>query len=163
MAENEGPPEVEMDMTPMIDVTFLLIIFFMVVSDMSALDVADLTLPFADKAHVGKVENASENPGLIVNVKDDGSVIVGGQNYTLDAAAGKGLMLLKDYLKIEAEANGREAPPADNPGLRPSKLRVLVRADRDTRFKHVQGVFDACQQNTIYKTVLGATKEVPKG
>lgn len=158
MAE-DAPPEAEIDMTPMIDVTFLLIVFFMVVSDMSALDVAELTLPFADQAQVTKVENADENPMLIINVIKDGTVKIAGQDFTTKSESTGGLQSLKEYLKIEAEAAEREPPPADNPALRASKLRVLIRADRDTMFKNVQSVFDACQKNGIYKTALGATKE----
>lgn len=156
----EGPEEVEIDMTPMIDVTFLLIVFFMVVSDMSALDVADLTLPFASEAHSSKGIDLEENPTLVVNVLTKGDIQIGGQAYGIKP--GGGLRTLKDYLKIEVEAAGREPAPADNPTLRPSKLRILIRADRDTRFENVQNVFDACQQNGIYKTVLGATKDNPK-
>lgn len=160
-AAPEGPKEVEIDMTPMIDVTFLLIVFFMVVSDMSALDVANLTLPFASEAHSGKNDNLEENPTVIVNVLTKGEIKIGGQRYAPKADQGN-LMSLKDYLQIEVQAAGREPAPDDNPTLRPSKLRVLIRADRDTRFKNVQNVFDACQQNGIYKTVLGASKDNPK-
>lgn len=159
----EEAPEAEIDMTPMIDVTFLLIVFFMVVSDMSALDVAELTLPYADQARVTKVENADENPMLIINVVKSGTVQIAGQNFTTKTESTGGLQSLKEYLKIEAEAAEREPPPADNPALRASKLRVLIRADRDTMFKNVQSVFDACQKNGIYKTALGATQEQVEG
>lgn len=156
----EGPEEVEIDMTPMIDVTFLLIVFFMVVSDMSALDVADLTLPFASEAHSSKGIDLDENPTLVVNVLTKGNIEIAGEAYAIKPTGG--MRTLKDFLKIEVEAAGREPAPADNPTLRPSKLRILIRADRDTRFENVQNVFDACQQNGIYKTVLGATKDNPK-
>jgi biopolymer transport protein ExbD len=152
-------PEAEIDMTPMIDVTFLLIVFFMVVSDLSALDIAQLTLPFADQASVTKEMDPENNPMLIVNVIKDGAVEISGQRYTTKTESKGQSTSLKDYLKIEAEAAAREPAPADNPGLRASKLRVLIRADRDTPFKNVQAVFDACQKNGIYKTALGATKE----
>jgi biopolymer transport protein ExbD len=158
-SEVEAAPEAEIDMTPMIDVTFLLIVFFMVVSDMSALDIAELTLPFASEAAVTKVENIEENPMLIINVIKDGTVKIAGQDFTTKSESEGGLTSLKEYLKIEAEAAAREPAPADNPGLRASKLRVLIRGDRDTPFKNIQSVFDACQKNGIYKTSLGATKE----
>ena len=86
------------------------------------------------------------------------TILIKGVSYKAKEGKGKG-QLLSNFLKIEAEASPREDPPADNPGLRPSKLRVLIRADRYTRFENVQNVFDACQKNTIYKTVLAASKE----
>jgi biopolymer transport protein ExbD len=166
-------PEAEIDMTPMIDIVFLLIIFFMVVSDIAALDMEELTLPFADRA-TKPAENLDpiENPPLTINVPvgksvdkeefADNTVKISGRAYFIgkgDPLAG--MMRLEEFLKIEAEAAAREDPPADNPGLRSSKLRVLVRADQDTQFKNVQAVFDACQKNSIYKTVLGANKDEP--
>lgn len=159
--EVEETPEAEIDMTPMIDVVFLLIIFFMVVSDMSKLDIAQLTLPFADQASEPQPIDPIENPSLCINVQSQGQVLISGTRYAIkpeDADEGR-VTMLKDFLKIEAEASSREQAPPDNPGLRPSKLRILIRADRETRFKNVQGVFDACQKNGIYKTVLGASKE----
>ncbi|MDA0666605.1 MAG: biopolymer transporter ExbD [Planctomycetota bacterium] len=42
--------EIEIDMTPMIDMTFLLIIFFIIVNDMSQKDLEELKLPIAMEA-----------------------------------------------------------------------------------------------------------------
>lgn len=155
---SQDAEEADIDMTPMIDVTFLLIIFFMVVSDMSALDIAELTLPFGDQAHTPKNVDLDENPLLTINVLPKGEIEISGQRYKAKESD-PGKMMLKDFLKIEAESSAREPAPADNPGLRPSKLRVYIRADRDTRFEHVQVVFDACSKNAIYKTSLAASKE----
>ncbi|PCJ54770.1 MAG: hypothetical protein COA70_03500 [Planctomycetota bacterium] len=46
----EADTEIEIDMTPMIDMTFLLIIFFIIVNDMSQKDLEDLKLPIAMEA-----------------------------------------------------------------------------------------------------------------
>ena len=47
----KGSPntEIEIDMTPMIDLTFLLIIFFIIVNDMSQKQLEDLKLPGCSK------------------------------------------------------------------------------------------------------------------
>ena len=42
--------EVEVDMTPMIDLTFLLIIFFIIVNDLTQQELEDLKLPIAQEA-----------------------------------------------------------------------------------------------------------------
>jgi len=153
--------EAELDMTPMIDVTFLLIIFFMVVSDMSALDVEEVALPYGDKAYKPDFTDTEENPTLIVNVVGGagrpGQVKIRGENYkTFDNTVGG--MGLKEFLKLEAEAVGREPADPNNPGLKASKLRVYIRADKDLAFKYVQTIFDACSKNGIYKTALGASQ-----
>lgn len=46
----EADTEIEIDMTPMIDMTFLLIIFFIIVNDMSKKDLEELKLPIAMEA-----------------------------------------------------------------------------------------------------------------
>ncbi|HBF23538.1 MAG TPA: hypothetical protein DDW23_06980, partial [Planctomycetes bacterium] len=42
--------EIEVDMTPMIDLTFLLIIFFIIVNDLTQKDLEELKLPIAMEA-----------------------------------------------------------------------------------------------------------------
>ena len=55
--------DMEMDMTPMIDVVFLLIIFFMIVSQFSNLQVEELTLPYSAFPDEEKEE---EDPNILV-------------------------------------------------------------------------------------------------
>jgi biopolymer transport protein ExbD len=50
MSRHEADTETEVDMTPMIDMTFLLIIFFIIVNDMSQKDLEELKLPIAMEA-----------------------------------------------------------------------------------------------------------------
>ena len=59
------------------------------------------------------------------------------------------------------EVAGYEVEPADENGVKASKLAVNIRADRGSPFKYVQQVFDACQKNGVYKTSLAATKDAP--
>ena len=71
------PPDVEnegFDMTPMIDCTFQLIIFFMLVTDMASLRTEALTLPAASR-----VIDAKNEDDLVVNVMADGKVKVDGR------------------------------------------------------------------------------------
>ena len=42
LAKHDADTDMEMDMTPMIDVVFLLIIFFMIITDMTQQDLGDL-------------------------------------------------------------------------------------------------------------------------
>lgn len=70
-----GPrrPMAELDMTPMIDVTFLLLIFFLVTAQMAARSRGEVRLPVQPGEH----EDRSSQAGLVVIVRGDGSLIVG--------------------------------------------------------------------------------------
>jgi biopolymer transport protein ExbD len=64
MSRHEADTETEVDMTPMIDMTFLLIIFFIIVNDMSQKDLEELKLPIAMEA--GQDEPPENRPVLNV-------------------------------------------------------------------------------------------------
>ena len=113
------PPDVEQDgfdMTPMIDCTFQLIIFFMLVTDMASLRTEALTLPAASR-----VIDAKNDDDLVVNVLADGKVKVDGR-------------ILKDEA-LESIFE-RRRPKAE----RGMGYPVVLRADRSTPFEHVQKV-----------------------
>ena len=153
-------PEPKPDLTPMIDIVFNLIIFFMIVSDLSNLEVEQLTLPFADRAEKPPPSTGNQKV-LQINVLEDGLIKVRGKAFTMDPALKDQYAWLADYLAIEAA--GFEREPWDQPGVAPSTMRVNIRADRDSQFKYVQHVFDACCSDDvkIYKTSLAATKDPP--
>ena len=159
-------PEPKPELTPMIDIVFNLIIFFMIVSELSNLTVEQLQLAYADQAvEPPKTQNAEKV--LQINVmEEDGLIKVNGAPYTTDAKllAAKKFHSLKKFLEIEAAGYEREDPDPGNPtGVPPSKMRVNIRADKDGKFQRVQEVFDACMRNGIYKTSLAATKDDPTG
>ncbi|MCZ6834686.1 MAG: biopolymer transporter ExbD [Planctomycetota bacterium] len=68
------------DITPMIDVVFLLIIFFMVAAQFARTTRAEMDLPLEP----GEQEQQAEEAGLVINVLADGSIIVNEQTLDLD-------------------------------------------------------------------------------
>jgi biopolymer transport protein ExbD len=144
----------EMDMTPMIDITFQLIVFFLVANDLTRKEVEELELPQAiygmeDKAtekdlrviiNILKPENTA-NPPKIPEVK------VKGKPYDLKD--------LSRYMRSMADME-REG---DGPGA-PSAIYVLIRADKATPWQHVQYVMQVCADPTIriYKMQFATTK-----
>ena len=141
---------VEANMTPMIDCVFLLLIFFMIVSEMSSLDMESLALPYADQAHPPEEESPERR--IVINVqKDDakkGFVRVQGRNYDKDKLA--------ELVRKEAIKSGREHDP-QFPKIKIYKLRILIRCDREAKYETIQWVFDACSKNGVYKTILAAS------
>ncbi len=101
------------NMTPMVDVTFQLIIFFMLVTDISSRQIEALTLPSASRAV------AVDEYEIAVNVAPDGRIRIGGRTFSDEA--------LESFFESLAGRRG-QGPP------------LLIRADRSTPFEHVQKV-----------------------
>ena len=147
--QSEGT-EVTMDMTPMIDVVFLMIIFFMIVSDMSQQDLAELTLPKADMAQ----DDETEEGRMIINIVESGDLEIKRQPYkSLDDLEAQ--QAVRTYLQ-NAVALGEMDP--EFPDL--SARSLLVRADQQTKFKEVQKLMRIAAEKGIgiYKIDLAAAQ-----
>lgn len=129
--------ETAMNMTPMIDVVFLLIIFFMIVTDLSQQELEDLVLPEADMAQ--KDENPPEKR-FVININRNGEYIVRRRNH---GTVKECLDLIAHQLAFETKFS-----PRDRGGC--SKLPVLIRADRATTFEEVQRIMQTCGLEGIH-------------
>lgn len=138
----------EMDMTPMIDIVFQLIIFFMIVIDLSQKDLEDLELPQSKMA----VDDEPEEGRLYVNINRRGEYIMTRQPMTLEALAAN----LR--LKVDVPRPGGK-PTRDAMGL--AERPLLIRCDRAAHFKHVQKVMFQCGMEglKIWKVELAAGQE----
>ncbi len=152
MGRKSTPPEqVKMDMTPMIDVVFQLIIFFMIVTDMTQQDLAELKLPVAQMAQ----KDETEKGRMTVNIKKDGTIEIKRVEYgTLDDTGAQEAM--RAYLATEVQKGKLEEDGT-------SERSLLVRADQFTEFKHVQKLMRICGETgiRIYKIHLAAAQ--PEG
>lgn len=138
----------KMDMTPMIDIVFQLIIFFMLVTDLSQQDLAALKLPIAETAQ----KDQAEKGRMIINIKKDGDIEIKRKPYdSLDNP--DTVLAIRRYL-----ANEVRKGDLDKDGL--SERSLLIRADQDTEFKHVQKLMRICGENgiQIYKIHLAAAE-----
>lgn len=90
-------PDVSINLTPLIDVVFLLLIFFMVSTSFSELTQLTVNLPEADGAR------ATDEIDLVVVIDSAGNVTVGGDPVPNEA---EGL-----YRALEAAANGNVDVP----------------------------------------------------
>ncbi|MDA0838904.1 MAG: biopolymer transporter ExbD [Planctomycetota bacterium] len=150
MKKRKLPEEAqEINLTPMIDVTFQLLIFFMVTSEMAKLDnIKELQLPKADKA----TPDESPPPDrLVINVlprledKDGVKFIVGGDERDLDA--------LTQLIYRESKLSRGK----DDFSSRP----VLIRADRNVSYRHIQQLMNLLMRERIWKLSFGAAKKDP--
>jgi biopolymer transport protein ExbD len=147
--------DVELNMTPMIDVVFNLIIFFMIVTDMSQKELEQLTLPKSDMA-VEDTGDETERRVIINIVKKNPKtfdqdkeveIFIKKVPYDLDR--------LKELLFTHAEAKR----DLDHPS-QPSEIFVLIRCDQDIRWREVQWVMQACADPAvrIYKLQFATKK-----
>jgi len=114
----------ELNIAPLIDVVFLLIIFFMVVSQFTRVDVQALALP---SAHQGQTPSAVPQR-LVVNVDQTGQILIRSRVYSLGA-----------FERHLAHLLGPQLP--DQP---PIELSVLIRADRGSPWRHIQPILSRC-------------------
>jgi len=114
-----------LEMTPMIDVVFLLMIFFLVASKLDEDDRAlDVVLPQASAAQ----PLTSRPREFVINIDRSGNYFAGAQPVRLEE--------LRDLLVQAA---------ADNP----DRQTVVLRADEEVAHKFVVAAMDACVQAGI--------------
>ena len=120
----------EMDMTPMIDVTFQLIAFFMFVLNFSEVDQDQrINLPLSELA---KPPDAPYSEPLTVQMTRDESILFAGDEMSLDG--------LESALRREAQIIRA------HPTKKASDVTVIIRADRQVKAGRVQEVIELCQK-----------------
>ena len=176
IADEAMKTKVEMNMTPMIDMTFLILTFFMLVCHLSTLQLEAIQLPHADEARKAEKVIKQLKSTVIVNVKEEDTqklaqgirqVRISGRIYDPDK--------LKAYIQRRAyEAVQKYGPdktvPAP-PGVVVSPLRVIIRCDRQARYEAVTWIMEACSMSRpgVIHVYMAATKqrypneEYPKG
>ena len=142
----------EMDMTPMIDCVFLLMIFFVLVIDLSQKNLEDLILPRAEFQEPD--EQPPENRPIL-NVLQNGTVIYQGQVAYDPLVHKKNFKpihtLLKDIREqgvatgrlklVDEDVNGVKVKLIDDP--------ILIRADKWTEWHYVGEIMKQCSQPEI--------------
>ncbi len=124
----------EINMAPMIDMVFLLLIFFMVASHLTALERVPVSLPVADKAKVP--EEAHDRQMITVLAEKDG-------------AAGYYMNLQKMDIKELTAAIVRQQQADEN-------IRIYLRADRQVKHRYIKAVMEACAEAGIADIIFGA-------
>ena len=125
----EEKEETKLQMSSMIDMVFLLIIFFMTASHMNAMKNEDLDIPDASHANVPK-ERAER---WTVNVRADGTVLSGQSPVTLDELRA----MVASRVQIEPD------------------MKVYLRADKTTPHKTVRQVMNAMAEAGVGDFIFG--------
>lgn len=121
----------EGDLTPMIDMTFQLIAFFMVLVNFSQAEQTELIqLPSSTLA---KAPEEQPEHKIILNVKQDGEILLGGQPYDSIESLGIKLDQERQYL-VDQKAD---------------KITVIIRAHKATQTGKIQELIKECQDNGL--------------
>ena len=129
----------DIDMTPMIDMTFQLITFFMFVMNFSEAEQDDrIQLPMSQLAK--PVDGPVDKP-ITLQLANSGSVIYAGEMI--------GLRDIGGYLE-------REKSVMLDAGKEPAAATVIVRADGRAKTGEVQEIIKICQEKGFEKFALRA-------
>jgi biopolymer transport protein ExbD len=126
-----------MNMTPMIDVTFLLLIFFMTVNQVSVVNKEQLELP----QQRGSQDQSEAT--LTINVDEVGALFITGEQRTLPEV----ISLVSDDL----QAHGGD----------PTRINVVVRADRRGTCRGVNQIVSALDKLRIHKVNIAVEASAP--
>ena len=125
-----------LNLTPMIDVVFLLIIFFMVATSFADME-RDIELELPEVAAASALTSAPKQ--RVVEVKADGTTLLDGEAVSLDELTRLLTSARKDY----------------------PELSVVIRGDATCAFQHVAAGLAACQEARI--SDLGITVRLASG
>ncbi|MFV0337474.1 MAG: ExbD/TolR family protein [Chthoniobacterales bacterium] len=126
--------EAEFQMAPMIDITFLLIIFFMVAANVNVSERIDIKVPVAEASR------ASKDPSnrLNLSITEDGKLYLGST------------LVEKDFLQQQATTLFKENP----------NLKIFLRADARVKHKAVKEALSVLAEAGI-TDIIFATYETP--
>ena len=132
---NLGRGDVGFNMTPMIDIVFLLIIFFLISSHLAKQDVQlQLDLPSAHSGNRLEEENARR---AVVNVLADGSILFAGQEVDADK--------LQNLIAQRREEHGED-------------FEVRVRSHRDVQDRFFEPVMLACAKAGVWNVKIAVVR-----
>ena len=131
----------EFNMTPMIDVTFLLIVFFITSSHLAQQEATvELNLP---RASSGRDEPERPARRVTLNVLAEGRVLLGSDPVDVDT--------LQQKLQYEQRADRATSEP----------LEVRIRADRSVPYRVVEPLLLTCARSGVWNVSFAVVEAQP--
>ncbi len=122
--------DIAIDMSPMIDMVFLLLIFFIVASQIIKVEKVKIEIPSAIYAKVPEDETGR----FAITVAPDGQLYVGTEPVDIDD--------LKARLAAEMELD--------------PKVRIVIRADRGVKYETDEKIMEACAEAGAVDLIFAA-------
>src|SRR5262245_7902906 len=139
----KGPDQVDLDYTPMIDMTFQLITFFMIVINFSEAE-QDQRVQLPSSILAKPPQSPFETP-ITIQMVETGQIIMSGEPYpNIDA-----IRPMLNNEKYVLESRGKSAADAT----------IIIRAHKDAETGKVQEIIKVCQDLKFEKFTLRAKSE----
>ena len=156
--------DTKMDLTPMIDCVFLLIMFFILTTQITV-NIEEVTLPFSLEGKPEKRDNT--NTVMLVlnvrqsNVKDapprSGEIVYRGKELNVKTLRA----MLDEEVAYDAATPPRGRGRAKEVGpnnVQLSQLEILIRYDKHVKSEYLRTIFEQCQKAGVYKLKLATTQ-----
>ncbi len=121
--------EVTLEMTPLIDIVFLLLIFFLVATTFQQTE-REMQIALPQAAFSGPISTALRE--IIINVDAEGTIIVSGRTIEPDDLRA----LIENAMTVNPDQ------------------KVTVRGDRDAAYAHIVRVLDICKSGGVQEPYL---------
>jgi biopolymer transport protein ExbD len=167
------PPEesVSVNVVPLVDIMFLLLLFLMIGGDMSHRESTEVQLPQADRATESNPD-VGDTRYCIVNVhpKNDSMDLSGptasdpaNWQFAIAGIEYPDYWSLLDQLKVIGETKLEDTPiEGTKPPKYLSAVLVTLRADKHAPYAMIQLAMQACAEAGLYKIEVGAAKPAPR-
>ncbi len=132
-----GGDDARFDMTPMMDIVFQLIAFFMIVATYVTREKVEVDLPLAVNAAIAE----NQQGRVLISISVDGQVWAGSRPVTLDE--------LSEEVRIWRETN--------------DEARIVIRADQGNRYGVVKQVMKVCRDAGISDFIFSSLQPGGEG
>lgn len=153
MSAGGGEDSGEADLTPILDMVFQLITFFMLVCNFKAAAM-DLSLKLPVLGSARPVDNKGAEELIVLNINKEGRL----------KAYGEDRSDIQKFIAQEAQASLLMARRS-NPNLKPKDelpSQVVIRADKDTPYRLLNKVITTCQEYGYRNFSLKAMNKAAK-
>jgi len=131
----------KLDMTPMVDVGFLLLTFFMLTTQFKPQDVAEVVLPSSHSAF-----KLPDSDVMVVTVDKDGNVYLGVDSQNLRAQLFGVENRLRAGMQVQLSELSKLLREAR---IRNPKLRTVIKGDKESEYNVIQTVMETLQKENI--------------
>jgi len=150
----KGRVSIRIDMTPMVDVAFLLLTFFMLTTQFRPAEEVEVVLPDSHSS-----SKLPETNVMTITVEKKGRVFLGFDSQHLmtqifgEGAEGKRSTEVRVDLLSDLIIQARISNP---------KLQTVIKSDADAEYGVVSDVMQVLQENAISKFAMITNLEIPK-
>lgn len=172
---------VSVNVVPLVDIMFLLLLFLMIGGDMSHRESTELQLPVADKAQTADRDTDKGDRYVVINIHPVKDALTESDRLALwfrDMANWQFAIAGVEYpdywtllegtatapgLKTISETKKEDDPiTGTNPPKYLSAVKVSIRADKDSPYGMIQQAMQACAGADLYKIEVGAAQPAPR-